>query len=442
MRRVTTALVSLGIVVVLGGCDWTQLGFDSGHSGFNPTENAIRVSSVASLQPAWVFRDPNVGESRLAVSGGRVFASAPLGQITGTPPNAVFPPPPLQVLDDKAGTVDWTAGGRVFVSCGDIGVTATSVGAPAVSVGRVYLLSSDTFCVIGGAGEHSYSASSLDAATGAATAFGNIHVLSDPAVSSDGTVFVAESPGAPPFGPSSVVGGSFAFTPPDGYSPGTPAITQDSVYVVTGGGHLYAVDRSTSTLRWSAQIGFGPGPIPTPSVVDGHVYVAGGTVMSAFDAAGVAGCATVGGATTCTPLWNTTLPDMLGTNAPAVAYSHVYARSFNHLYALNAQTGVEAWAATLGSTTGNPAALGSPSVANGVVFVGSQDNQLHAYDGAGTTNCSGTPTTCTPLWTATLAGAPGASQPVIANGSVYISAANPNGGTNSTVYKFSLPTAR
>jgi hypothetical protein len=90
-------------------------------AGFNPTETAIGVSTVASLRPVWVFNDPNVGESRLAVSGGRVFASAPLGPITGSPPNLVFPPPPLQVLDDQTGTVDWTAGSRVVVSCGDIG---------------------------------------------------------------------------------------------------------------------------------------------------------------------------------------------------------------------------------------------------------------------------------------------------------------------------------
>ena len=44
---------------------------------------------------------------------------------------------------------------------------------------------------------------------------------------------------------------------------------------------------------------------------------------------------------------------------------------------------------------------GSPAVANGVVFVGSDDHKLYAFDAAGTTSCSGTPKTCTPLWTAT-----------------------------------------
>jgi hypothetical protein len=195
MKRVATVIVSLVIVVLFGGCDWTQLGFDGTHSGLNPTERAIRVGNVALLQSAWVFSDPNVGESRLAVSGGRVFASAPLGQITGTPPNVVFPPPSLHVLDDKAGTVDWTAGGQAIIQCLNIGETSAYMGAPAVTAGRVYLLSSSTFCVLGGAGEHVYSSSSLDAVTGASTPFGNINVQSDPVVSSDGTVFVAGSPG-------------------------------------------------------------------------------------------------------------------------------------------------------------------------------------------------------------------------------------------------------
>jgi outer membrane protein assembly factor BamB len=436
MKRVATVIVSLVIVVLFGGCDWTHLGFDGTHSGLNPTERAIRVGNVALLQSAWVFSDPNVGESRLAVSGGRVFASAPLGQITGTPPNVVFPPPSLHVLDDKAGTVDWTAGGQAIIQCLNIGETSAYMGAPAVTAGRVYLLSSSTFCVLGGAGEHVYSASALDAVTGASTPFGNINVQSDPVVSSDGTVFVAGSPGVPPFGPPSLIGGSFAFTPPGGTSLGTPAIGLRLVYVVTGDGNVDAIDLATSKLRWSASVGVRPGRIPTPSVVHGRVYVARDNVMSAFDAAGVAGCSSGGGATTCAPLWSTTLPDALSGNAPAVAHGRVYVRSSTHLYALDARSGVEAWDATLGTTTGSPTSLGSPSVADGVVFVGTQDGRLEAFDAVGIKNCTA-PKQCAPLWTAALVGPAGASQPVIANGSVYIGAAKAN-GTGSAVYKFSL----
>jgi hypothetical protein len=48
----------------------------------------------------------------------------------------------------------------------------------------------------------------------------------------------------------------------------------------------------------------------------------------------------------------------------------------------------------------------SPALANGVVYVGSgyPDHKLYAFDTAGNTNCSGSPKTCAPLWTATTGG--------------------------------------
>jgi outer membrane protein assembly factor BamB len=61
----------------------------------------------------------------------------------------------------------------------------------------------------------------------------------------------------------------------------------------------------------------------------------------------------------------------------------------------------------------------SPAVANGVVYIGSEDHKLYAFDAAGTTGCSGTPKTCAPLWT----GATGeriSSSPAVANGVVYV----------------------
>ena len=41
----------------------------------------------------------------------------------------------------------------------------------------------------------------------------------------------------------------------------------------------------------------------------------------------------------------------------------------------------------------------SLAVSNGVVYVGSLDRHLYAFDAAGVTGCSGTPKTCAPLWT-------------------------------------------
>jgi transposase len=57
-------------------------------------------------------------------------------------------------------------------------------------------------------------------------------------------------------------------------------------------------------------------------------------------------------------------------------------------------------------------------VSNGVVYVAS--GGLYAFDAAGVTNCSGTPKTCTPLWTVATSGATYAS-PAVADGVVYFS---------------------
>src|SRR5205807_4585203 len=113
---------------------------------------------------------------------------------------------------------------------------------------------------------------------------------------------------------------------------------------------------------------------------------------------------------------------------PAVANGVVYVGSEAHkLYAFSAagttncsgtpKTCTPLWTAA----TGN-AIYSAPAVAGGVVYVGSLDNKLYAFSAAGTTNCSGSPKTCTPLWTAAAAG--GQSSPAVANGVVY----NGNGG--------------
>jgi len=82
-----------------------------------------------------------------------------------------------------------------------------------------------------------------------------------------------------------------------------------------------------------------------------------------------------------------------------------------------------AWSAT----TGGP--VGSPVVAGGVVFVGSSDNKLRAFDADGGTGCSGSPPTCQPLWTFT-AGDLVLSTPTVADGIVYV------GSHDQRIYAF------
>src|ERR1035437_4035088 len=78
-------------------------------------------------------------------------------------------------------------------------------------------------------------------------------------------------------------------------------------------------------------------------------------------------------------VWKYTTNGGIIFSSPAVANGVVYIGSEDgNLYALNASTGVPLWQ----YTTGN-AIYSSPAVANGVVYVGSHDGNLYAFDRAG-----------------------------------------------------------
>ena len=106
----------------------------------------------------------------------------------------------------------------------------------------------------------------------------------------------------------------------------------------------------------------------------------------------------------CTPLWTATTGDEI-FSSPAVSRGVVYVGSFDgKLYAFDAagstncsgtpKTCFPQWTAPTGGGV-----FASPAVANGVVYVGSFDDKLYAFSAAGTTGCSGTPKVCAPLWT-------------------------------------------
>ena len=93
-------------------------------------------------------------------------------------------------------------------------------------------------------------------------------------------------------------------------------------------------------------------------------------------------------------------------------------------------------ATTFTAPTG-AAVYSSPAVASGVAYVTSDDGKLYAFNANGTTGCSGSPNTCPPLWTASVepAGAIGASatvssSPAVADGIVFV------GSTNGTLEAF------
>ena len=72
---------------------------------------------------------------------------------------------------------------------------------------------------------------------------------------------------------------------------------------------------------------------------------------------------------------------------------------------------------------------------NGVVYIGSNDDDLYAFDAAGSRHRSGSPTICHPLWTGVTAG-PVESAPAVADGTVYVGSDGPNTLYDGDLYAF------
>ncbi len=108
------------------------------------------------------------------------------------------------------------------------------------------------------------------------------------------------------------------------------------------------------------------------------------------------------------------------TSSPAVANGVVYVGSSDgKLYAFDAATGTQKWAVPTGS-----AIYSSPAVLDGVVYVGSEDGKLYAFNVQ----------TSATLWTASTKFSSIDSSPAVANGVVYI------GSGEGKLYAFNVQT--
>ena len=107
-------------------------------------------------------------------------------------------------------------------------------------------------------------------------------------------------------------------------------------------------------------------------------------------------------------------------SSPAVANGVVYIGSDdNNVYALNASTGAKLWSYTTDGEVNS-----SPAVANGVVYVGSDDGNVHALNAH----------TGAKLWSYAIGGQVNWSSAAVANGVVYI------GSEDSNVYALNAST--
>jgi outer membrane protein assembly factor BamB len=234
-----------------------------------------------------------------------------------------------------------------------------------------------------------------------------------------------------------------------------PAVANGMVYVGSNDGTLYAFDATGNTNctggpptklctpLWEDPVDHGALFTEGPAVADGVVYIGSSKdTLYAFDAAGDTNCTGGPPTKTCAPLWTATAGSDLDISAPAVVNGVLYIGSFDrNLYAFDAtgntnctggpptKTCVPLW-----TTTASNGTFSSPAVENGLVFIGSSDHNLYAFDAAGNINCTGGPPTktCAPLFPGTTGGLI-ESSPTPAGTVVYVAS------NDGKLYAFGLP---
>jgi len=332
--------------------NWSEFGFVPRGGRYNPHEHILNTTNVGALKVRWSAHDGSFSFTAPAVVDGVVYS--------GT-----------NAFDAATGKLLW----------------ATNSGgvSPAVSKGTVYIDTQNGLCAYAAAsGTNLWCAGNNylpDAPSGAAIVDGIAYFGS-----AVGSVFAIDA----------ATGAQLWSTPISSHNAASsPAVANGVVYI--NGDGLFAFDAKTGAQLWSSSILHGTS---SPAVVGDVVYCSG-VVAAAFNAK------------TGAVLWSVSPGDPLSIlgDSPAVAKGKVYigasvpgqrGSSSGVLYALNADTGKTIWSASVASGI-----TSSPAVANGVVYVGTDDGTLYAFNAK------------TGAQLAAVAGVAGQSSPTVANGVVY-----------------------
>jgi serine/threonine-protein kinase len=353
--------------------NWPQFHFDAAHSGCNPYESTLNSDNVRDLVLDWQFATGGAVGSSPAVVNGVVY----IGSYDSY----------LYALNAKTGALVWkyNTGFAVTYSPAVInGVVYAGGFDPNSQLDLVIALNARTGALI-------WSQRS-DGPIGAATV-------------TNGVVYVND--GRSVLALDAATGHVLWKSEDISVVESVPAVANGRVYVSADDGNLYALDASTGAILWTQSPGTGSWYSVT--VVNNTVYVG----VYAIDAVN---------ATTGDMIWRYSdgLFNCLvwSACAPAVADGVVYAEDGfpdYTVYAVDTSTGGLRWKSPVGG-------LSSPAVANGVVYLGSDDNHIYALNAK----------TGAVLW-AYVTGNYVRSAPAVVNGVVFV------GSDDGNVYAFHLP---
>ncbi len=355
--------------------DWPEFHFDVSNSGLNPYENVLSTATVGNLALDWKYttQDNNFFSSPVVVNG-----VAYVGSVDHN----------VYALNASTGALIWkyTAGDEIGLS-------------PTVANGVVYAVTS-------GVDNHLYA---LNATTGALLWKYTAGYITSPPTVANGLVYVGAANEPSLYALNAATGALiWKYTTGGGAIDLSPAVANGVVYFGDDGARsVYALNAATGALIWT---------YATDSDVDSSAAVVNGVVYIGNNAPGFYAL----NASTGALLWRFYANGNPGDSCsnPSVANGLVYIGCYsfyagNSVYAVDAATQLIVWQGAFG--------VNSPTIANGVAYVGSTDDKVYALEAS----------TGALLWSYATGGP--IESPTVVNGMVYI------GSFDGNVYAFHLP---
>lgn len=319
--------------------NWVQFGYNAQHTGYNPKETILTPTNVSKLKLDW--QSPKTGDvySSLAVFNGAAY----FGSV-----NHKF-----YALNASTGTLLWgyTTRGAIYSS-------------PAVSNGIVYVGSDDhnLYALNDKTGKLIWKYTTGGAVDSSpALVNGNVYIGS-----ADKKVYALNAST-----------GTFLWSyTTGGIINAAPAVANGVVYVGSQNAKLYALNATTGAFKWSYSI------LTQFNIINSAPVVAGGIVyVGSFDTQGQNTKLYAVNASTGAFIWSYDVTGCGIDSSPTVANGIVYIGSDGsggyqdgcfasaNLFALNAKTGAFLWSNYIGGP--DSANNSSPTIANGVLYVGS-----------------------------------------------------------------------